>query len=283
MTFANATQQQQEASRPIIVEFFRREPVFAAAAFCLLMLTLPTAFAMLVDSRTLAGVNVWIKPLKFEISLALYLATLAWFAGFLPPVTSRPWYKWFSALIVACIAAEMVWIAGAAAYGVASHFNTASPFMEALYKAMGLFAVILTSATLVYAVLIARSAKHNPISAFRTSMISGLALTFLLTIPVAAYMASGPGHSVGGNLSDAGGFPLVGWSRDGGDLRVAHFFAAHAMQIIPLFGFIAERAMTQPSARRAVLLFSGFYVMLVAYTFIEALRGQPFLSMGLPL
>lgn len=36
-----------------------------------------------LDARTLAGVNVWIKPAKFGFSLALHMATLALVAALL--------------------------------------------------------------------------------------------------------------------------------------------------------------------------------------------------------
>ena len=48
----------------------------------------PTAFAALVDSREFLGIDVWMKPFKFELALAVYTLTLAFFARFLP--TARP-------------------------------------------------------------------------------------------------------------------------------------------------------------------------------------------------
>jgi hypothetical protein len=57
-------------------EVFAREPLYAGAALCLAALIAPTLVAMALDGRTLAGVNVWLKPLRFEIALTVYLATL---------------------------------------------------------------------------------------------------------------------------------------------------------------------------------------------------------------
>ena len=279
MTIAHIVTGENHSPRDILLEVCRREPLFAAFALLLAIMVAPTAAAFLVEDRTLNGVNVWFKPLKFEISLALYLATLAWFAGWLPRrILNHPWYRAYAVLVVACIGLEMVWIAGAAALGVASHFNASTPFMSAAYRLMGVLAVILSSATLVYAILVWRvgdSATLRP--AFRLSVVLGLALTFVLTIPIAGYMASGPGHLIGGNASDAEGLRLFGWARDGGDLRVSHFFATHAMQFIPLAGLFADRLQSPGVGRRAVVLFATLYVLLVAYTFAEALQSRPFL------
>ena len=77
------------------------------------------------------------------------------------------------------------------------------------------------------------------------------------------------------------GAPLMGWARHGGDLRVAHFFATHAMHFIPVFGFFATLLLPASTARVAVIVFSGLFTALVGYTFAEALSGRPFLPMFL--
>jgi len=278
MTAAHIVMDVDRPLRDGLLEIVRREPLFAGAALVLALMVAPTATALLLDDRTLNGVDVWIKPLKFEVSLALYLATLAWFAGWLPAgVVANRWYRAYAVIVVACIGLEMVWIGGAAAFGIASHFNVGTPLMSAAYPVMGVLAVVLTSATLVYAVLLWRADDSALRPAFRLSVVLGLALTFLLTVPVASFMASGPGHLVGGNGSDAEGLALLGWARDGGDLRVPHFFATHAMQIIPLVGLAADRMPSSRVGRRAVVLFSLLFVALVAYTLAEVLQGRPFL------
>jgi len=264
---------------PGLAEFFRREPLFAGTAVCLAVAMLPTALAMALDPRTLLGVNVWMKPLKFEIALIVYTLTLAWFAGWLPKgTTQKAWYRRFSAVVAFCIIAEIAWLLGAAALGEASHFNRTNPVLAALYPVMGLFAVILTSAAAVYGVLILRDASGALSPAFRLSLGLGLVLTFVLTVIVAGFMSGWNSHFVGGNPSDAEGLPFVGWARDGGDLRVAHFFATHAMHIIPLFGFAVSRMLGAGQARMAVIAFSAVFTVLVGYCFAEALMGLPFLS-----
>lgn len=261
----------------IVAEGFRREPGFAAAALVLAVSILPTLFAMAVDVRLLNGVNVWEKVLKFELALAVYCATLAWFAGWLPEgFTQDRRYRIYRNVVLFCIAAEMVWIGGAAANGVGSHFNVATPAMSIIYGMMGVFAVTLTSATLVYGVAIWRNARSGLDETFRVSVAAGLVLTFVLTLVVAGYMASSPtGHWVGGNASDAEAFPLMGWAKDGGDLRVAHFFATHALHFIPAFGLMASAA-APAAGRRLVWGFATLFTAFTLYAFIEALMGLPF-------
>ncbi|HJT13122.1 MAG TPA: hypothetical protein VJ790_10940 [Dongiaceae bacterium] len=264
----------------LAAELFRRQPLFAGAALCLLVLMAPTLFAMAVDQRTFLDINVWIKPFKFQVALAIYLATLAWFAGWLPAsVAASRWHRIFSTIVVLAITAEMIWVLGAAALGVASHFNDSSPLAIGLYAIMGVLAVVLTSGALVYGVVTLRDrhSRLNPV--FRLSVGIGLVATFALTAAVAGYMSGTGSHFVGGAHTDAGGLSPMGWARDGGDLRVAHFFATHAMHFIPVFGFIASRALPASKSRAAVYAFAGLFVGLVGYTFVEALSGRPFLGL----
>jgi hypothetical protein len=261
-------------------ELFRRHPLFTGAALCLVMLMAPTLFAMALDQRTFLDINVWIKPFKFQVALAIYLATLAWFAGWLPArIAASRWHRIFSAIIVLAITGETAWILGAAALGTASHFNDNSPLAIALYALMGVLAVVLTSASLVYGVAILRDRNSRLDPVFRRSVGIGLIATFMLTVAVAGYMSGNGSHFVGGAHSDAGGLGPMGWARDGGDLRVAHFFATHAMHFIPAFGFIASRVLPAPQGRVAVFAFAALFVGLVGYTFAEALSGRTFLAM----
>ena len=49
------------------------EPRFFALGVLLLAATLPTAFASLADEREFLGIDVWIKPFKFEMALVVYI------------------------------------------------------------------------------------------------------------------------------------------------------------------------------------------------------------------
>lgn len=255
---------------------FRPEPVFAGTGLFMLLLMLPTLAAMAIDPRLHLGENIWIKPLKFEISLAVYFLTLAFYARWLPAgLTRRLWYRLFAASVVAATLAEMLWIGGAAAMGTSSHFNVSSPFMARLYPIMGLLATLITSTTALYGFLIWRNKASGLDGSLSLSLVSGLFLTLPLTLIVASTLAGNDGHLVGG--SGSASLPLLGWSRDGGDLRVAHFFALHAMHFVPAFGFVVGKLVAERKAKTFVLAFAALYVGLVGYTFVEAIEGQPFL------
>ena len=73
---------------------------------------------------------------------------------------------------------------------------------------------------------------------------------------------------------------MLGWARDGGDLRVAHFFATHAMHFVPAVGFVAARTLAERAARWTVVTAALGVVILVAYAFVEALMGLPFPSLA---
>jgi len=261
-------------------DVFRHAPLFAATAIVLLAMVPPTLMALSLDPRTLNGVNVWIKPLKFELSLALYTATLAWFMSWLPAQErqSRRFRLW--AIVVAIGSGlEMLWIGAAAYLGIASHFNAESVFMATIYPVMGAIAIAITLATLAQGRAFLRHWRSGDAPAFHLSLGLGLVLTCILTILVAGYMAGQTSHAVGGASSSANGLGLLGWSREGGDLRVAHFFATHAMHFIPAFGWLAARLLPPRQGTVAVWGFSVLFVGFIAYAFVEAIRGAAFLTM----
>ena len=70
---------------------------------------------------------------------------------------------------------------------------------------------------------------------------------------------------------------FFGWSTTGGDLRVPHFFATHAMQALPLAGWLADRVWPA-RARALVWLAAPAYSAVVIATFVQARAGIPFLG-----
>ena len=263
----------------LIPQLFGAEPRFAALGLLLALAMIPTMLAMTLDPRQFQAEAIWLKPLKFELALSLYLLTLAFFARFLPPgMTDRRGYRIFAGVVIFCVLAEMAWIGGAAMFGTASHFNLTDPVMGAIYGLMGLFAVTLTSASLVYGIAIWRHPAGLPDPALRLSVALGLGLTFVLTVLVAGYMAGQPGHLVGTPVTGAK-VPLMGWSREVGDLRLPHFLATHAMHVIPLagllVGLLAGRMRTSRLAIWSVWAVSAGFVALTLGSFALAIMGLP--------
>jgi hypothetical protein len=254
------------------------EPIFAAAGLFMLLLCAPLLAAAGLDGRTLNGINIWIKPLKFAASLSLYLLTLAAVATLLRPGFLRSGaYRAYAGVVLAAIAFEMMMIVGAAALGTASHYNTATPLAARLYQAMGALAVVLTTASAVYAAALYRAGPGRTWPVLHDGLVLGLALVLPLTLVTAFALGGNGGHWVGGTRSDTGGLMLFGWSRDGGDLRVAHFFATHAMHFIPAAA-LAAALLLGPTRRWPAWAAAAALVALVAFTFAQALQGRPFLA-----
>ncbi len=254
------------------------EPIFAAGGLFLLFLAAPLLAAAWLDPRSFNGINIWIKPLKFAVSMSLFLLTLVAIAPLLRPefVRSRG-YRIYAGVVLAAIGFEMAVIIGAAALGTASHFNVATPLAAALYTAMGILAVVLTSASAVYARALWHAGRGRTWPVLHDGLVLGLALVLPLTLVTAFTLGGNGGHWVGGTRGDAGGMPLFGWARDGGDLRVAHFFATHAMHFIPAAA-IPAALLLGPARRWPAWFAAGGLVALVAFTYAQALQGRPFLA-----
>ena len=249
-------------------------PAFTILAIVLALGLIPLCAAMALDTRIFQGESPWLKPFKFHFALGVYAITLAFFARFMPEATraGRPW-RWFTAAVVVAILGEVVWLSSAAMLNTASHFNTEIPVFTVVYSLMGVLAVLLTSASLVMGIAVWRNRSTGVAPALHLSVALGLVLTFVLTIPVAGYLSANGGHFVG---TSSRALMVMGWSRDAGDLRVAHFLATHALHFIPVAGLLAVWA-APAQALRIVWLSAAAFAALVVFTFTQALQGRPFL------
>lgn len=243
-------------------------------------LAVPSLAALLLDERLLNGISVWSKPLKFQASIALMLATLLLLLPLIESGSRTGWGVWLASLMATVTAiGEVAYITLQAARGRASHFNAETPIEAMAYGIMGIGAVFLVLSSLVIGLyLLFRPAPSAP-RGVQLGGAWGLILGSLLTLVTALALGSGeiagPGHWVGGVRSDAGGLFLLGWSRSGGDLRVPHFFATHIMQALPLAGLMldrfARRWVTQGLVASALVS-----IAVVGLTFAQAVAGRAF-------
>ena len=259
-----------------LIEATRRHPLWMRTAYAFAALMVACGVCALFDDRTINGVSVWSKPFKFSLSIAVYFATLAWFVPLLPNgyIKSRRG-RWLTFVPMACAIFEIGYIVLQAARGEASHFNSTSPFYSVMYGLMGVGAVALVTICLWMGVSILRSRGTASPYAFAVGV--GLVLTFALGGGFGGYLGGQMSHWVGGSQSDANGTWLMRWSRDGGDLRVAHFFGMHAMQVLPLLAALFSARTPHRLAIGTVCVIACLYAVGCTYTFIQALHGIPFL------
>jgi len=252
-----------------------RNLVWAAAflAACLFLIVPLGA----IDSRTLDGVGVWSKPFKFAVSLTIHFATLALLVQLLPELVRRgPTLRIFTALAVAAAVFEMLYICLQAMRGRRSHFNFETWPEIYAYQAMGVGAVLLVLLPLVMGVLILRRTPDEG-SSYRVGAAWGMVASAVLTLIVAGYMSSNGSHWVGQTAGDATGLPIMGWSREVGDMRPAHFVASHLMQGLPLLGWLIDR--TGMDGRWLVKLALAVGIVLCGALFVQALVGMPLVAL----
>jgi hypothetical protein len=245
---------------------------------------------LLTDPRIITGVPGWIKPLKFAVSIGVYCLTLAWLLSFVQG------HRRLVALIGHATALgltiELVVIALQVIRGTTSHFNLSTPLDEFLWQLMGLAIIPVWLTSLLTALLLIF--QRLPDSAFAWSLrlgvlvsFVGMGVAFLMVsqrtpAQQAALQMGNPtttagAHSVG--VEDGGpGLPFLGWSTAGGDLRVPHFVGLHALQVLPLVGFLISRfgAGKLSARRRLALVWTvglGYLGIVLLLTW-QALRGQ---------
>lgn len=246
------------------------------ATWFMIAVTLVLIPPAMLDARTLDGVGVWVKPLKFAIALALHFATLAVLARFLSPETRGG--RGFARLVawsVGFALFEMAYLSWQAARGRHSHFNFDTGFETGMYALMGVGATLLTVVPFVMGLWLRRQDDDDG-SGARLGALLGLLVAPVLTLVVTGYMSSvAYSHSVGG-VAPGGdiGMPVVGWSRVTGDLRPSHFLTLHALQILPLAGFVADR-LAPGHARALVRAAAALLVVATFALFAQALLGLP--------
>ncbi len=240
----------------------------------------PSLIAYGIDDRLVNAINIWTKPLKFQISLSLHMLTMIWLMPFLAEswVRSRA-IRWSATTVAFAAMFETAYIVLQSARGRGSHYIVQTPLEAAGYSAMGVGSLALVLGSFILGIAIWRTqGRDRP--GFRLGAILGLIIGSVLTLVTAGILSSGrlveSGRWVTGMKNDASGLPLLGWSMTGGDHRVSHFFSTHIMQALPLLGLAADRF--APKKVWPVIGAGALgSVVVVAATFMQARNGIPFL------
>ena len=245
--------------------------MFASAAF-------HTA-VFLLSGTPWEGAVSWRKPITFGLSLGLTAVTLALIETRL---RIRRWASWvlLGGFAVATVV-EAGLITLQAWRGVPSHFNIATPFDAAVFSAMGQAVAVLALILTVVTVLAFTSAKPGA-PALTLGIRAGLVLLVAGQVLGGAIIAAGVPHMVAGDQQALFGPDGVVLGA-AGILKSPHGIALHAVQVLPLLGWLAQQV-PWPEARRrgAVRAATAGYSLVLAVSIFQAYTGQAPLVLGIP-
>ena len=231
---------------------------------------------MLIDDRMLMGVSVWLKPFKFGLSTGIYILTVGLMSTLYPFSVRKK--NIINKIVSWTLLVEILIITTQGARGVQSHYNQSSLLDGILFGFMGIFIAINVGIMALFLLETVRLKMKVP-----KSVQWAIGLGWLILIAgswVGGQMISQMAHNVG--VADGGaGLPLVNWSTVAGDLRVAHFFGIHAIQVLPLFAWFLYQKWSTSSLNRilVVVAFSLFYAAWVGFTFYQAKQAMPLICM----
>jgi hypothetical protein len=251
----------------VLSELRHRDPLLFWIGAAMLLALIVCALVSIGDQRLILGINPWIKPMKFLTSITIFLWTVAWF---MPETEHKPSARALVRWVIGpAMIIEMIGIITQAARGTTSHFNHATAFDAAIFSIMGITIAINTFAMVVFLAIIRRDTPAR-----RAGYIWGIrlgVLIFLLASAEGAVIVANNAHTVGA-VDGGPGLPFVNWSTQYGDLRIAHFFGMHAMQILPLIGFLGK-------SRNLVIATSILWAAAMGGLLLMALNGQPLLEL----
>ena len=255
----------------VVWELYRRNRVLCLVALANLALAAVFTALIALDGRTLLGRNVWTKPWKFATSIAIFTATMGWI---LPSLAlAERVERLATAVIGTAMTIEILLISTQAVRGVASHHNRATPVDTSIFIVMG---VTITISSLAVAYVLWHVVRNPPplAPAYRWGLVLGMGI-FLAASFQGWLMIFQGGHTVGA-AAGGPGLPLVNWSLTGGDLRVAHFIGLHALQVLPMTGYLAARFASGRRPLAVVGIVGALYGLGTLVTFVLALLGIPF-------
>ena len=251
--------------------FVNKNPIFfwLGAVHLLVFLLLLLCFPL--HEGIVLGINALWKPIKFALSIWIYSWTMALI---LPHFEDKRKVKQYAYAAVVAMCFEQFAITFQAFRGELSHFNRTDAFGMVLFTLMGVFILTITLWTAYMTYIFFKQKNYNLSPVVVLGIKIGLVYFTVFSL-FGGYISSLQGHTIG--AADGGeGLPLLNWSIHFGDLRVAHFFGIHSLQIIPLSAILFDKYLDKNLSQKATGLFSILYLLFILFSLVQGLMGLPF-------
>jgi hypothetical protein len=219
----------------------------------------------LLGDRAWEGPISWRKPMLFSFSFAALSATIAWIMTFLP---RRPRVGWPLAIVFAISSVgETALIAMQAWRGTASHFNDRTPFDEGVFIVMG-FLIVGVATVMVILMIWSFVSLRAP-----TSLAWSIRLGLLLLVS---------GLAIGGIIlaeglrqADLGPPDSPVHFGEAGVMNVPHALAIHALQVLPILGWILLFTQWDERRRIGLVLAAALgYAAIITAAVAQAAEGR---------
>lgn len=243
----------------IHLEMKARYPIWWKAGWFCIWLFVLFFFVSLVDNRQVNSINTWYKPMKFCLSVGIYLLTIIWVIDLLN-IAQRKKEKIIKILSIIIIF-ELFLIVFQGARGVISHYNITSIFNVVVFQLMGI-AIALNTFILIWITFQYCKKKSRPthISRHMTNFILIGLLLLLFSSAIGGKMIGLNNHLVLPDTVSNFYIPLLDWKPSAGDLRISHFLGIHGIQLFAILGIYIN---SSPSLSRSKLI--GFYTLIIGY------------------
>jgi hypothetical protein len=259
--------------RNLAAELYCRDRLLTVVGWLLAVLLLATLVGLLTDDRTVMGTNAWVKPLKYVLSLMLFVWTIAWFSRYI--ARRRRARRLVGIAIAASSLIVAVFLLLQAARGTISHFNMATDFDAAVYRTI-VAAIGIDALTVVVLLFMFGRPDPRPDTLYLWGIRLGM-VSFLFGAFVGGVMIVNNAHTIGWH--DGGpGLPFLNWSTVAGDLRIAHVMGVYGLQLLPLAGWWLGRWSVLPNTASRILALAAvalLYAACLAALFLQALAGEP--------
>ncbi|HEV7673508.1 MAG TPA: hypothetical protein VGQ12_03155 [Candidatus Angelobacter sp.] len=271
------------AARNFFSELDANDPVLSRLSWTLL-LVVPIFAALALFAPVTVGtmasgaaavVNPWIKPIKFSMSFSTFASTTS---VLLLALQIPKWQLTLARRVIATSVALEILSLATQAWRSAYHLSGQSLLDTSLAQMTN--SMVMVNTGIVCWMLVLFCANRVRTEVIDWPMVSAIRYSiviFLAGNAIGGYMLARGSHTVG--VGDGGpGLPFVNWSVIGGDLRIAHFIAIHAIQIVPLFAYILSQMAPMPSVKHRRIATGALAIavsMTVGATLVQAALGRP--------